>query len=495
MTGKLDPDGTRLPIKIDTTSNGEFMPRPLAKHNMVANEHAHKQATEHSRRTAKDRRDFLISSCGAASTLLAFNQAHAAFDKTGGFYDLPKDAALDQELAMSALRKNEFIFDIQGHHVGRVESWREGIKKTLAPGFKFFAPHTACDYADEGENGHLRCLDGDAYIKEVFMDSDTDIAVLTFGPLYKEKTIPEYSEGAATRDAVEALGDTHRLLLHGRCMATIPGDLEAMAEVHETYNVSAFKTYTQYGLTPTSGFYLDDDLGHQYITNARDIGVNNLCIHKGLPFLMMGNKNVKYSYCRDVGPAARQYPDMNFMIYHSGYDQEHIEGPLDTTAEIGIDGLINSLIANGITAETNTNVYAELGSTWRFLMREPDQAAHVIGKLLKHVGEDYVVWGTDCIWYGSPQDQIQAFRTFQISDEFQEKYGYPKLTDEIRKKVFGLNAAKPYGILPDEIKMRTKNDIVETTKQAYLEQPDPSFVTYGPKTRREFFRMAQFSDH
>ena len=39
-----------------------------------------------------------------------------------------------------------------------------------------------------------------------------------------------------------------------------------------------------------------------------------------------------------------------------------------------------------------------------------------IGKLLKHVGEDNVLWGTDSIWYGSPQDQIQAFRTFQIAD-------------------------------------------------------------------------------
>ena len=58
----------------------------------------------------------------------------------------------------------------------------------------------------------------------------------------------------------------------------------------------------------------------------------------------------------------------------------------------------------------NENVYAELGSTWWYVMRYPTQAAHVLGKLLKHVGEDNVVWGTDCLFYGSPQDQIQAFR-------------------------------------------------------------------------------------
>jgi uncharacterized protein len=56
-------------------------------------------------------------------------------------------------------------------------------------------------------------------------------------------------------------------------------------------------------------------------------------------------------------------------------------------------------------------------------MRDPEQAAHVLGKLLRHVGEDNVLWGTDCIFYGSPQDQIQAFRAFRISAEFQERYG------------------------------------------------------------------------
>ena len=83
----------------------------------------------------------------------------------------------------------------------------------------------------------------------------------------------------------------------------------------------------------------------------------------------------------------------------------------------------------------NENVYAELGSTWWYVMRTPETAAHVIGKLLKYVGENNVVWGTDCLFYGSPQDQIQALRSLEISDEFQERYGYPKLTKEIKAKI------------------------------------------------------------
>ena len=68
----------------------------------------------------------------------------------------------------------------------------------------------------------------------------------------------------------------------------------------------------------------------------------------------------------------------------------------------------------------NANVYAELGSTWRSLIRNPTAAAHGLGKLLKYVGRSNVLWGTDSIWYGSPQDQIQALRVFEISEELRE---------------------------------------------------------------------------
>ncbi len=87
-------------------------------------------------------------------------------------------------------------------------------------------------------------------------------------------------------------------------------------------------------------------------------------------------------------------------------------------------------------------MYAELGTTWWSLLGRPDEAAHLLGKLLAHVGEDNVLWGTDGVFYGSPQDQIQAFRAFQISEQFQEQFGYPALTDEIKRKVLGLNALR-----------------------------------------------------
>jgi hypothetical protein len=122
-------------------------------------------------------------------------------------------------------------------------------------------------------------------------------------------------------------------------------------------------------------------------------------------------------------------------------------------------------------------------------MRDPDQAAHLLGKLLNTFGEDRVLWGTDSIWYGSPQDQILAFRAFQISAEFQQRYGYPALTPEIKRKVFGLNAARIYGLAPDELRKKLSKDRVQKSKLDYLNDPQPTFATYGPRNRREWLAL------
>ena len=40
-------------------------------------------------------------------------------------------------------------------------------------------------------------------------------------------------------------------------------------------------------------------------------------MHKGLPFTGF---DPTYSSCRDIGIVARMYPDVNFVVYHAGYD-------------------------------------------------------------------------------------------------------------------------------------------------------------------------------
>src|SRR3954466_36222 len=96
---RLDPEGKRLPIKLDSTSNGEFVPVPLSDANRAANRLAHELASGFSKKLGVTRRNFLVSACGAASTLLAFNAANAAAGKTGGYFKVADETALDLQLA------------------------------------------------------------------------------------------------------------------------------------------------------------------------------------------------------------------------------------------------------------------------------------------------------------------------------------------------------------------------------------------------------------
>ncbi len=485
-----DPEGTRLPVKLDAATNGEFAPIALAPVHREANRTALEAAGANAKRLGLDRRTFLVSSCGVATTLLAMNAAYARSGPRGGFYALPREAALDAQLARSALDGDEFIFDVQGHFVNPTGAWTRSLPpdakplqfpKTQACGPALVAKRRA-DGKAPGRLDYLECIGADEFVKDVFLDSDTDLMVLSFVPSTRQAEPLTIEEAVATARIVERLDGTHRLLIHGRVNPNQPGDLEAMDELAARYRISAWKTYTQFG-PDGNGFFLDDDAGIAMVEKARKLGIRNIAVHKGLAF---GPRSYEHSTCVDVGRIARRYPDVNFLIYHSGYVQGQTEGPYDERKTDGIDALVTSLLANGV--KPGANVYAELGSTWRFLMRDPDSAAHALGKLLRHCGQNNVLWGTDSIWYGSPQDQIQALRAFQIAPALRDQHGYPEMTPALRAKIFGMNALNVYSI-PDAVLKKHVKDRVARDRLEYRERPDPSFVTHGPKTRREFLNL------
>ncbi|MEM8771474.1 MAG: amidohydrolase family protein [Pseudomonadota bacterium] len=480
-----DPEGERLPVKIDTTSNGEFAPVALNKRNEAANALAQDWVTENARRTGRSRRDFMVSACGAATTLLAVNHANAMGEKPkkGGEFDIPAEGAFEDAAALEALDGNEFIFDIQGHYVNPTGAWLQKLPESARP--LSGLPNTCVQDAPKEGRDYLNCLGSEEFIKDVFLDSDTDMMVLSFVPSARDAEPLTIEEADETRRIVDAMEGDHRLMLHGRVNPNQPGDLEDMERLASEFPIAAWKTYTQWG-PDGEGFFMTDEAGEKMIEKARAVGVRNIAIHKGLAF---GPKSYEHSLCSDIGEAAKRHPDINFILYHSGFDTQVAEDAFTPGEgkEAGIDVLCQSLIDAGLAP--NNNVYAELGSTWRFLMRDPEMAAHALGKLIKYCGEDNVLWGTDSIWYGSPQDQIQAFRAFQISDEFQDEHGYAALSPELKAKIFGLNATKPYGITLDEVKKRASTDALAGRKHAYLERPNPSFATYGPKTRREFLNF------
>ncbi|MGE0794996.1 MAG: amidohydrolase family protein [Acidimicrobiia bacterium] len=441
-----------LPLVPGPLSNGEFVPHPPSPADRLAAASVLRRVERAAHRTGIDRRRFLQSSAGVAASLLVFNACSGdgadpgagrpgagTTTGPGGRFEVPEPedvAACDRALA-----GDELVFDVHTHHVVPDGPWRERAPRIASMIEGLVPPGCA-------EGDPFRCLDRTAYLHDLFVASDTTLALLSDVPNSGPEDAPvPWEAKRETRRLAEALAvpGASRVLLHD-VIAPNFGDLglrlDEMARSAETGEVTAFKVYTAWG-PQRRGFALDDPVvGIPVVEQARRLGVKTICAHKGLPLLEFDRSN---NGPRDLVALSRLYPDMDFVVYHGAYERETTERAFAPGAgRAGVDSLVQALADHGVGP--NENVWAELGTTWREVLSNPTEAAHAVGKLLLHVGADRVLWGTDAIWYGSPQPQIMAFRAFQISPELQERHGYPALTDEVKRKVFGLNAAALFGV-------------------------------------------------
>jgi predicted TIM-barrel fold metal-dependent hydrolase len=254
-------------------------------------------------------------------------------------------------------------------------------------------------------------------------------------------------------------------------------ELDGMQRLAEELNIDAWKVYTQFG-----GWWLDDSNGIAFIEKARSLGIKRICAHKGLTLPLPGF-DPNYANSSDLVKAAKMFPDVSFVVYHSNYETDITEGPYNGTDRKGVDILIGAMGDQGLGA--GSNVYAELGSTWRNVMNDTTQASHVLGKLLQTFGEDRILWGTDSIWYGSPQDQIDAFRAFQIEAGLQGTYG--TISETAKAKILGLNAANLYGVDPEATLCEIAEDDITARKMELPDRPAPRLRNLGPRSRRELF--------
>jgi predicted TIM-barrel fold metal-dependent hydrolase len=435
-----------LPIKFGPCSNAEYDPHPLTPVMTETVRRAFAECERNATRTGVSRRRFLLSLCGAATTLVALNSCtrESLRREPGGRYEVAPEATLDEDAARETLGGEEFVFDIQGHLL------EYDLNPTInSEGADFWSlfPQQNCGADDPRD-----CYTIEQFLELMFIRSDTSMVVISALPIAPEGSPLSMEVMEETQRVAKALCRDERVLVHALALPNVGelhANLDAMQAMAESQSISAWKVFTHYpDLYDHNGaaWRLDDgdpglaQVGAAFVEKAIDVGVPTICTHKGF------SGGSSFATPADVGGAARMHPDANFVVYHSGFDQT-TEGPYEkATGDIGINRLITSMRENGIGP--NENVYAELGSTWWYVMRTPDTAAHVIGKLLKYVGENNVLWGTDCLFYGSPQDQIQALRTLQISDEFQERYGYPRLTKEFKGNILGANGARLYGVEP-----------------------------------------------
>ena len=455
------------PFPFRPPSNGEFCPRPPTPEALRAEALWRRTVEERHRRLGMSRRQFAESACGMASALWALNQVACGSNGSDGATYRVDDGMLDDpERARTVLSGSEFIFDVQTH--------------SSDPLVEFEVSNPPGDATD--------------FIKQIFVQSETTVACITGVPAVRQLGVPAVQANRQLSEIMERLAGP-RLIFHANTdPENGPAELDYMTEIAESYDVAAWKTYPH----RTASRMDSEAIGLPFIAQARTLGVRLIASHRGIS---NGGGYDSAGSPADVVRAAKAFPDVNFLIYHSGWEQgqneDHAYDPANPNP-LGVDRLIRALEENQIGP--SGNVYAELGSTWFNIMGQPAQAAHVLGKLLAHLGPDRIVWGTDCVFNGIPQTQIEAFRAFQIPEAMRAEFDYPEITADVRSKIFGLNGAAVYGVDPAATRYAVANDDVDRLRSAFLFDrrlvpvPDPRRYE-GPRTRSAYFAHLAREEH
>jgi predicted TIM-barrel fold metal-dependent hydrolase len=241
----------------------------------------------------------------------------------------------------------------------------------------------------------------------------------------------------------------------------------------QLYKIDSWKWYCHTDPARTgNGFQLDDDNAMWFYEESRKRGMKLVSVHKGYSYQSRTLGHLANP--KDVEKAALANPDFNFVIYHSAIKHGPNEpNYLDSNK---FDPKTGDFEWHSVLMDIKkrnpkmSNVYPEVGSFFNALVvADPVLCMHGMGKNLKYYGADHVVWGTDCLWWGSPQWAIEAFKRFDISDEFVEKFGYAKISKADKAKILGLNAAKLYNIDVKAKRNAIPGDALEKAKLAYLD--------------------------
>ena len=497
-------DSLRAAVPTRNVSNGEYVPFAQTAAQREVEARVALVAEQTAKRLGLSRRGFLCGAGGMAASFIAMNEVFGPFFDASHFELVETAAAaekgppadlfvLDDQLHM--------VRDSQGAAGMPLRATSQGAgAASTAAGFKAnpFNPEGFPDELGNPWSAWTNSLQQTpnvgtdftltSLVKDVYLDSSVTVGVLSNAPLglflppgAKEpippRTIAESLSSeiltgyqtAAVRDFVNRIAGSTRMLAHGQFY---PGknNLDFMQRQIEECRPDSWKGYTiaysaKNNDDPTRGmdrWSLDDEAiaypTYELIRRNRAQlkdrpGFFNICIHKGLTTLgdpadpqsdlpSMGNPN-------DIPKAARDWPEFNFIIYHAAwaplfYGQQSLR-----TVRGGrlLNGVPDIQWVTRMAQECAhlPNVYAELGTTFAATVTTfPTVCAHILGQFLKYFGSERIVFGSDSLWYGAPQWQIEALWRFQIPEVLATKYGYPRLDENARRRILGLNSARLY---------------------------------------------------
>lgn len=450
------------PMPTQVVSTEEFIPRPMNDDQRKVEQLIGTMGDANAKKLGMDRRTFMASSMGLATCFLAQNLVY------GAHWDVEEVETFEPAATEEKFPKGEyFVMDVQTHFTNGLALSFRNAEFIRNMGFALQNDRDAYSFPN--------------FVKEMFFDSETSLIVISGVP---GKEINRGADGkilegpartpglsgsilpswlmSARKKEINDLAGSQRALCQGNCAPNhywdrtknapdFPALFEQMEREVKTYGIDSWKWYchTDPGMSG-GGFKLDDEkMTYPFYEQTKKLGLRIISVHKG--YSSQSRTLGHLANPADVEKAALDHKDLTFIVYHSALKHDPSEpgfkepGFFDpTTGDFAWHDVLMKLKQRN---PQMNNVYCEIGSAFGSLaIQQPVMAQHLIGKNVKYYGADHVVWGTDCLWWGSPQWVVDAFKRFQISDELCEKFGYKKLTKEDKAKIFGLNAAKIYSV-------------------------------------------------
>jgi predicted TIM-barrel fold metal-dependent hydrolase len=441
--------GERTPIPTQIVASDEYFPAAQNAKQREMEARLLAMGEVLAKRHGISRRRFFQTAAGMAAGFVAMNQTY------GNLFAATEAEAATPELAeaRAGARKSQFIMDMHTHFL------RDDTRLTGFVGMREAVGKAGWNPELAGKPQTIADLKFDNYFKEIYLDSDTKVALISSAP---SDVVQDWfltnEMMAATREKVNAEAGSRRMFAHAIFTPGQPGWMEAL-EHAISLGPDSFKGYTigdnTHKATSHFPWRMDDEkLVYPAYQKMLDASIRNVCVHKGLfpPSLERRFPNLRgYADVSDVGQAARDWPQLNFIIYHSGY--RHVgEGadPAEAMAEFDRTGRIAwvSDLADIPELFDVANVYGDLGQLFAMsAIAQPRLAAVVLGLLIKGMGADHVTWGTDAVWTGSPQWQIEGLRRLEIPEDMRRKYGFSPLgpaDGAVKTAIFSGNSARLY---------------------------------------------------
>jgi uncharacterized protein len=496
MTERLSPEERALlsparaaepsPIPTQVISNGEFLPAPQGELQRKFAARLKERADIQAKRHGMPRRAFLRTASGLAAAFLAMNDVY------GPIFKVSEAEAADAELGDEHAGKlsDQFVFDVHTHFLKDDTRLRYFVDLRTDTGKHGYNPELA------KHEQTFNDVKFPTYVKEMFLDSDTKVAVLSGAP--SDVAQDWMLSNDAIRDAcdrVNGFAGSRRMLGHFIFTPGQPGWLEAIDRGIEVLKPAGWKGYTigdntHKELSRYPWLMDDEQLTYKGYEKFAKAGIRVVAVHKGLfppSDEALFEHLTRYAKVDDVGKAAKDWPQLNFLIYHAGYRYTGDDNPALAARQFDETGRMDWVtdLAEVPAKYGVSNVYADVGASFAAIcLSHPRAAAAMLGILVKGLGADHVLWGTDSLWFGSPQWQIEAFRRMEIPDDMQKSHGFAALGDAdgpVKQAILGTNGAKVYGVQqPQHADAGWRRDGLAAMRSGYLDAGrQPSNLAYG----------------